>query len=263
MVIGITLASEATSVSACLASRPCRPSGRRRRAFTLIELLVVITVISILMGMLLPTLRVVRRVARASQCVNNVRQLAHVVQLYLEEHRDVCMPWIPRDYCQPPNGPHGGWWGSIHFLVQEYMREDTGVWECPADDTNDCTPWDGQPHNSGDAYDKARVRCGYLYNNGGGSYVHRYDEGISRRYLSPGYTAYGKHADEIDKPSKKIATFCWSAHNFWSGAGPGRERMQWWHSDPPELRCPIGYLDGHAENVVIVPGQPETPQYQW
>ena len=238
-----------------MSTATCVPSPSRARppraAFTLIELLVVIAVISILAGMLIPTIRAVRRVAKATQCVNNVQQIGYTVSLYLEDNRDVCLPWV-----------RGSWWASVWWLVDEYFEPNCRVWECPADDTNDCTPWDGSGHNSGDWYNPRR-RCGYLYNNGGGSSVHRYDEGLSLRHLSEGYLERGKRLEEIVKPSKKMSAFCWSAHNFWSGVGPGRERMQWWHSDPPALKCPIACLDGHAENVTIVPAQPETDRYQW
>ena len=236
----------------------------RRRAFTLIELLIVIAVIAILAGMLLPALRAVRRQAKITACVNNVRQCGGSVTLYLEEYRDWCPPWLPYGacYCDPPHG--NGWHISTHWLIQEYL-EDERVWECPADDTYDCTPWNGRT-NGGDVYNGTRRRCGYFYNNGGGvngGYWRNPKQGLS---LSDGgglNTRHGKYADTIEVPSKKISFFCWCAHNFWPGTGWGRERLQWWHSDPPDLKAPLAFLDGHAKAVTLQPYQDETAEYAW
>jgi len=249
------------------AARPATRSARR--AFTIVELLVVIAVISILVGMLMPLIRSVRRQAKALHCLNGVGQCAKAVQLYIEEYHGNCMPWIPTYgcYCDPPHGNR--WHTSIHWLIQEYLQDDK-VWECPADDTHDCYPWDGNYMNGGDRYTGTRRRCGFHYNNGGGVNGGIFgvpEQGLSRIYRVEG-TVYcdekcGKRADSFAKASKKIATFCWCGHNFWPGAGPNRERLQWWHSDPPDLKCPVGFLDGHGAIVVIKPYRNETPEYMW
>ena len=232
----------------------------------MIELLVVIAIIAILAGILLPTLRAIRRQAKITQCVHNVGQGAYAVTLYIEEYRGSCPPWIPWDYCDPPHGNR--WHTTTHWLIQEYLGDDKHIWECPADDTHDCTPWNGY-YNGGDRYNGTRRGCGYFYNNGGGvngGLFAEPEQGLSLVYpkTSGGLnTAYGKHADTIEGHSKKIAFFCWCAHNFWPGTGHGRERLQWWHSDPPELKAPVSFLDGHARAVTIQPYQTQTPEYHW
>ena len=246
-----------------IASEPA-PRRGTLAAFTLIELLVVITVIAILAGLLLPVFRAVRRQARATQCLNNVRQCGGAVHGYLADYRDWCMPWIPSGgcYCEPSHG--NIWHTSIHWLIQEYLGE-SKVWVCPGDDTADCWPWDGSRHNGSDRYTGTRRGCGYHYNNGGGvngGAGAEPEQGLS--YWTGDRTyQHGKHLDDVENPAKKIATFCWCGHNFWSGAGHGRERLQWWHSDPPELKCPIAFLDSHAIIATIQPYQSQTDQYAW
>ena len=71
-----------------------RLSRGRVPAFTLIELLVVVTVISILMAMLLPSLRMSKETALAILCTNNLRQLGIVFPMYALDNEDHLPPAI-------------------------------------------------------------------------------------------------------------------------------------------------------------------------
>ncbi len=61
---------------------------RNRKAFTLIELLVVIAIIAILMAMLMPVLNRAREAGKRAVCLNNVKSLGLVWNMYADSNND-------------------------------------------------------------------------------------------------------------------------------------------------------------------------------
>ena len=97
----------------------------RKRSFTLIELLVVIAIIAILASMLLPALNQARERARASKCMNNLKQQAAGFLQYSMDHSD----YMPVS--------SGTMTSSVHYLWRVQIGPYVGInFESPLFDSS-------------------------------------------------------------------------------------------------------------------------------
>jgi type II secretory pathway pseudopilin PulG len=129
------------------------PSGRSsaRRdpaAFTLVEALVVVAVVALLMGMLLPALRMASGAARTHACQANLRQLSLAAFAYAASNREAMPPavlhvldaGVVRTVCwdfQP--GPDGA---PAPGVLWQYSSAPHAVQQCPDFAGSSTTPDD-------------------------------------------------------------------------------------------------------------------------
>ena len=177
-----------------------------KKHFTLIELLVVIAIIAILAAILLPALQSARARAQGSSCINNLKQLGTVGQMYANDHRS---------YFPSPNtgrgnlGDNAGNWVA-RMARQKYLPTIKSL----VSDSKSRPSWIGCPSMSvrKNKYDMDKEVQTYaaMYNNnqrdttiwGVQMNLPTYQNGYYKTFSSPTQTP-----DEDAAPSKRI-WFC-------------------------------------------------------
>lgn len=130
------------------------PDTHTHKGFTLVELLVVIGIIGILAGMLLPSLSRAREAARRASCVNNLRQMGLVFQMYSNEAEGMFPPIQDRmgDNCDRPNTATLMVRGKS--IYPEYLT-DSETLVCPSD-SNGPTEFNAGRWNRYDGFSRTR-----------------------------------------------------------------------------------------------------------
>lgn len=127
-----------------------------KRAFTLLELLVVIAIIAILAALLLPAISQVKAKARATSCLNNLKQLQTCWMMYVNDHNDFVPPnqslytdtWrsTPDSWIGSSSAPHDTNFAPIQqgLLFKYDYNRSVAIYHCPSDRSR-VTLLDGTP----------------------------------------------------------------------------------------------------------------------
>ncbi len=103
-------------------------------AFTLVETLVVVGILTLLLAIMVPTVKMVRAESRNSGCLSNLRQDYEALQAYQSANKGILAmcEFIP---VVTPSGIEGG----LPNLLAAYLPVDSGAWFCPADFDSEST----------------------------------------------------------------------------------------------------------------------------
>lgn len=229
-----------------MAVMPQPGTSRRtvRAGFTLIELLVVIAIIAILAALLLPALAQSKLQAKATQCMNNERQILLAAKMYGDDFHDYLVPYdisntVPTGAVFHPDGLNEAdddlEWRDLLY-IENYVHN-TNVYNCTGLTAGE------------------RWNIGINLNISG----HTVKFNNILRPLSQtvyfgcvGYVANPsvKYPDQwVETPNDSWMEF--NTPNYATGGSAIWVTLPWRTINRHGKRCETGWLDGHAAAVAV------------
>lgn len=228
-------------------------------AFTLVELLVVISIIALLIALLLPALSAARDLARAANCMSNLRQVNLAGQMYFNDNNGY-FP-ISSHFIVEEEFGHMGIFGYLDLefdyagnLVQGESQDPT-ILTCP-------TLYTAFPP-------RGHIQFGRTYANSMHASAAGHDD-EDPNGITFNDSRHGVRTERVTEPtemmiytevlSSETTTGTYPGWNYRfdirGNAGPGRERMAYPHGGGADVKDLDGnnvantaFVDGHVEGV--------------
>jgi prepilin-type N-terminal cleavage/methylation domain-containing protein/prepilin-type processing-associated H-X9-DG protein len=208
--------------------------NRIRRPFTLIELLVVVSIIAVLASMLLPALSQARQMAKATSCMNTVKQITAATFLYVDDNDGFAHPFW---------GAHDGEKGPVPALMlRGYLPRGPGSYFTALEKAGFACP------NLMLAEENPTYSKGYTGGYHVLSYM-SYQNNSTLWFANKDYyvrLTTVKRAERIafwGEGSSQGAQWGWT-HPSWIALDASKQGAVFRHN----LKINLGYLDGHASS---------------
>jgi prepilin-type N-terminal cleavage/methylation domain-containing protein/prepilin-type processing-associated H-X9-DG protein len=106
--------------------RPAAPSPSRRRGLTMVEILVVVAILGLLLGIGVPSFRLVKANARSAICSGKLREIGIGLNNYFADHGMAFPELVPARESRDEDVP------ALDNALTDYFPDEV-VFQCPAD----------------------------------------------------------------------------------------------------------------------------------